>query len=175
MYYSVIVLISLFISVSWMGISLSGSSGNSLHVSASRWRPSSVRSSSEQGEKMRSVLSVISEQFECCIWLVCLSAVTGTSSWASPNVAGTCCPTLVTAERMMTSPSTRITCTGGSSTCTAASNRYIYICSYFNHRSFSVCVDGCSSSKSVLICGVPQGSVLAPILFSLFAPVGFNF
>ncbi len=111
-----------------MGISLSGSSGNSLHASASRWRPSSVRSSSEQGEeKMWSVPTGISERCECCIWLICLSAVTGTSSWALPNVAGTCCPTPVTAERMTTSPSTLITCTGGSSTSTAASNRYIYV------------------------------------------------
>ncbi len=48
--------------------------------------------------------------------------------------------------------------------------------SYLNNRTFSVCVDGCSSSKSVLTCGVPQGSILAPILFSLYMlPLGSIF
>ncbi len=48
--------------------------------------------------------------------------------------------------------------------------------SYLNNRTFSVCVDGCSSSKSGLTCGVPQGSILAPILFSLYMlPLGSIF
>ncbi len=37
--------------------------------------------------------------------------------------------------------------------------------SFLNNITFSVCMDGCSSSKSGLTCGVPQGSILAPIFF----------
>ncbi len=48
--------------------------------------------------------------------------------------------------------------------------------SYLNNITFSVCVDGCSSSKSVLTCGVPQGYILAPILCSLYMlPLGSIF
>lgn len=66
----------------------------------------------------------------CCAWHVSprgwqqnVSLPVGTSSWASPNVAATFCPTPVTVERTTTSASTPTICTGGSSTCTADSNR----------------------------------------------------
>lgn len=40
--------------------------------------------------------------------------------------------------------------------------------SHLNARTFSVCLDRFSSSVSVLDYGVPQGSILAPALFSLY-------
>jgi len=40
--------------------------------------------------------------------------------------------------------------------------------SYLNARMFSVCLDGFSSSVSVLDYGVPQGSILSPALLSLY-------
>uniref|UniRef100_A0A3P9LM88 Reverse transcriptase domain-containing protein n=1 Tax=Oryzias latipes TaxID=8090 RepID=A0A3P9LM88_ORYLA len=40
--------------------------------------------------------------------------------------------------------------------------------SYFSGRSYKVCVDSLSSEAKILSCGVPQGSVLGPILFALY-------
>ncbi len=45
--------------------------------------------------------------------------------------------------------------------------------SYFNNRRFSVSVGEFTSDAAPLTCGVPQGSILAPILFSLYMlPLG---
>jgi len=41
--------------------------------------------------------------------------------------------------------------------------------SYLEGRSQSVCVDNILSEPSELICGVPQGSVLGPVLFTLYS------
>jgi hypothetical protein len=38
---------------------------------------------------------------------------------------------------------------------------------YLFDRSFSVTVGNCSSASTSLICGVPQGSILGPLLFNL--------
>uniref|UniRef100_A0A3P9JCY3 Reverse transcriptase domain-containing protein n=1 Tax=Oryzias latipes TaxID=8090 RepID=A0A3P9JCY3_ORYLA len=45
--------------------------------------------------------------------------------------------------------------------------------SYFSGRSYKVCVNSLSSEAKILSCGVPQGSVLGPILFTLYMiPLG---
>lgn len=43
-----------------------------------------------------------------------------------------------------------------------------YMKSYFDNRKQFVQVDGCSSSLRSVTCGVPQGSILGPICFSLY-------
>ncbi len=48
--------------------------------------------------------------------------------------------------------------------------------SYLTNRTFSVKMGDLTSSNPVLTCGVPQGSILAPILFSLYMlPLGSIF
>ena len=45
--------------------------------------------------------------------------------------------------------------------------------SYLSDRMVSVCVNGCSSESVVLSTGVPQGSVLGPVLFNVYTlPLG---
>ena len=40
--------------------------------------------------------------------------------------------------------------------------------SYLSDRSQLVCVDGCDSPPLGVVCGVPQGSILGPLLYILF-------
>ena len=44
----------------------------------------------------------------------------------------------------------------------------VWLQSYLTFRSQQVVVDGCSSSKSTVLSGVPQGSILGPSLFILY-------
>ena len=39
---------------------------------------------------------------------------------------------------------------------------------YLSNREQFVCIEGVKSEKNEIICGVPQGSVLGPLLFLLF-------
>ncbi len=47
-----------------------------------------------------------------------------------------------------------------------------WFASYLHNRCCAVNIANHTSSIARLICGVPQGSILAPILFSLYASVG---
>ena len=49
----------------------------------------------------------------------------------------------------------------------------MWFASYLRNRSFAVTIGNCSSRSVPLSCGVPQGSILGPILFSLYMlPLG---
>ncbi len=51
-----------------------------------------------------------------------------------------------------------------------------WLSSYLKDRTFSVSLGDSSSSTAPLVCGVPQGSILGPILFTLYLlPLGFSF
>ena len=43
-----------------------------------------------------------------------------------------------------------------------------WMSSYLGGRSQTTCVDGCLSAFIDIVCGVPQGSVLGPLLYILF-------
>ena len=48
--------------------------------------------------------------------------------------------------------------------------------SYLQDRTFNVQIGSCSSSSSPITCGIPQGSILGPLLFSLYMlPLGTIF
>ena len=47
-------------------------------------------------------------------------------------------------------------------------NTLNWVSSYLSERSQSVCVDGCLSPPQPVVCGVPQGSILGPLLYVLF-------
>ena len=44
-----------------------------------------------------------------------------------------------------------------------------WLTSYLKGRTFSVCIQGCHGKKTVLLFGVPQGSLLGPLLFILYS------
>ena len=48
------------------------------------------------------------------------------------------------------------------------SRTVMWMKSYLTGRSQSVCIDGCLSLALPIVCGVPQGSVLGPLLYILF-------
>lgn len=39
---------------------------------------------------------------------------------------------------------------------------------YVSSREQFVCIEGCYSNKARLLCGVPQGSILGPLLFLIY-------
>ena len=43
-----------------------------------------------------------------------------------------------------------------------------WMCSYLGERSQGVMVDGCFSPPMSIECGVPQGSILGPLLYIIF-------
>jgi RNA-directed DNA polymerase len=43
-----------------------------------------------------------------------------------------------------------------------------WLCSFLSNREFEVEINGCNSNRKKITAGVPQGSPLSPILFSLF-------
>ena len=52
-------------------------------------------------------------------------------------------------------------------------NALAWLRSYLSGRTQCVCVDGDHSEKKILRCGVPQGSVLGPVLFTMYTkPLG---
>ncbi len=52
-------------------------------------------------------------------------------------------------------------------------NALSWIKSYLQNRSFSVQMGECMSTSAPLSCGIPQGSVLAPVFFPLYMlPLG---
>ena len=44
-----------------------------------------------------------------------------------------------------------------------------WLTTYLKDRTFSVCIQGCHGKKTVLLFGVPQGSLLGPLLFILYS------
>ena len=44
-----------------------------------------------------------------------------------------------------------------------------WLTTYLKGRTFSVCIQGCHGKKTVLLFGVPQGSLLGPLLFILYS------